>query len=79
MKVKIIKLPKIEGAKSEDYLCVIAADNKTLSFCGYPFSGIFILDLNNPEKFSFIELSLDKKDETFARSKKGIIKDYYDY
>jgi hypothetical protein len=58
---KIIKLPKIEGAKSEDYLCDIVADDKTLSFCGYPFSGIFILDLNNPEKFNFIELSLDKK------------------
>lgn len=56
---QIIKLPAIAEAKEDDYLCDIAADDKNLAFCGYPFSGIFVLDLSKPEKFDFIPLTVD--------------------
>ncbi len=56
-----IKLPPIAGAQKDDYLCDLAAGEKTISFCGYPFSGIYVLDPAMPEKLEFIEITFDKK------------------
>jgi hypothetical protein len=60
-KTGAINLPPIANSGPDDYLCDISAGSDSLSFCGYPFSGIFVLNLKNPEKLDFIGLSHDNQ------------------
>lgn len=49
-----IVLPVIQEAKTTDRFCDLAADEKTLSFCGFPFPVVFVLDLAKKDAFSIV-------------------------
>ncbi|PKL45952.1 MAG: hypothetical protein CVV42_18205 [Candidatus Riflebacteria bacterium HGW-Riflebacteria-2] len=52
-------LPAVEGTGEDSYLCDMAAGENQLAFCGYAYSGIYVLDLNKPEKLDFIKVAVE--------------------
>lgn len=58
---KSIPLPAIEGVGEDSYFCDMAAGENVLAFCGYAFSGVYVLDLSRPEKLEFIKVVVENK------------------
>lgn len=60
-KQESMTLPAVEGIGEDSYFCDIAAGENQLAFCGYAFSGVYVLDLNNPEKLDFIKVAVENQ------------------
>ncbi|MBQ3643962.1 MAG: hypothetical protein II961_05145 [Candidatus Riflebacteria bacterium] len=59
---KEIAIPFNKEIKSEDdYFCDMAVDTKTAYFCGYNYSSILALDVNNPKELKAMNLSYENK------------------
>ena len=58
---KSIPLPAVEGIVEDSYFCDIAAGENQLAFCGYAFSGVYVLDLNKPERLDFIKVAVENQ------------------
>jgi len=56
-----VPLPAVEGIGEDSYFCDIAAGEGQLAFCGYAFSGVYVLDLNNLEKLDFIKVAVENQ------------------
>ncbi len=58
---KSMPLPAVDGIGEDSYFCDMAAGENQLAFCGYAFSGIYVLDLNKPEKLDFIKVAVENQ------------------